>query len=55
MFEAVLMGSVLERGAGIEEAIRRAGGFVYRAVKHTMALNTPTREGVQFEMLLHEL
>lgn len=52
LFAAVLMGSVLERGAGIEEAIRRAGGFVYRAVKRTMALNTPTREGVQFEMLL---
>lgn len=55
LFAAVLMGSVLGRGASIEQAVRRAGGFVYRAVKHTIAEDTPTREGVQFEVLLGEL
>ncbi len=55
LFAAVLMGSVLGRGMTIEQAIRRAGGFVYRAVKRTMAADTPTREGVLFEGMLDEL
>ena len=39
----------------IEEAVMRAGGFVYRAVKRTIEADTPTREGVHFEALLGEL
>lgn len=55
LFAAVLMGSVLGRGMNMEQAVRRAGGFVYRAVKRTIECDTPTREGVQFEGLLCEL
>ena len=55
LFAAVLMGSVLGRGMTIEQAVRRAGGFVYRAVKRTIAADTPTREGVLFEGMLGEL
>ena len=55
LFAAVLMGSLLGRGGTIDSAIRRAGGFVYRAVKRTIACDTPTREGVQFEGILGEL
>ncbi|MGN1070982.1 MAG: pyridoxamine kinase [Candidatus Fimadaptatus sp.] len=55
LFAAVLMGSVLGRGMSIEEAVMRAGGFVYRAVKRTIEADTPTREGVHFEALLGEL
>ena len=55
LFAAVLMGSVLGRGMSIEEAVMRAGGFVYRAVKRTIEADTPTREGVHVEALLGEL
>ena len=55
LFAAVLMGSLVGRSASIDQAVRRAGGFVYRAVKRTISADTPTREGVQFEGLLGEL
>ena len=55
LFAAVLMGSMLGCGMNIEQAITRAGGFVYRAVKRTMAADTPVREGVLFEGMLSEL
>ena len=55
LFSAVLMGSMLGRGMAIDDAVRRAGGFVYRAVKNTMQCDTVAREGVQFEGLLGEL
>lgn len=55
LFAAVLMGSLIGRGLTIEQSVRRAGGFVYRAVKRTMAAGTPTREGVLFEGMLGEL
>lgn len=51
LFTGVLTGA-LARGASLEEAAQQAAEFVRVCVAHTAALETPPREGVEFEPLL---
>ena len=54
LFASVVLGSLL-RGERLEEAAQLAASFVQECAAHTLALGTPTVEGVQFEPLLGRL
>lgn len=54
LFASVLLGALL-RGEDLQSANARAVDFVQRCVHHTIALGTPTLEGVQYECMLKEL
>lgn len=54
LFAAVLLGGML-RGMTLPRGMELAVHFVRRCVSHTLALGTPSVEGVQFEPLLGEL
>lgn len=54
LFAAVLLGGLLN-GEALPLSMARATAFTYRAIERTAKLNTPQREGVQFEALLSDL
>lgn len=54
LFACVALGELL-RGRSLESAAQRAVEFTAACVKHTMALDAPVEEGVQFEDLLPQL
>ncbi len=54
LFASILLGGLL-RGEALDAANRRAVQFVQLCVARTIALGTPSAEGVQFEPLLKEL
>ena len=54
LFASVLTGALL-RGEGLQAAVRRAAGYIYRAMEITNAVGSEPRMGVQFEKTLHEL
>ena len=54
LFASVLTGALL-RGEGLQAAVRRAEGYIYRAMEITNAVGSEPRMGVQFEKTLHEL
>ena len=54
LFAAVLTGGLV-RGEGLERSVVRAAEFVRLCAAHTLEQGLPTREGVEFEPLLHRL
>lgn len=54
LFAAVLLGGLLQ-GKALDHAAQKAVDFVQQCAAHTIALGTPTLEGVQFEALMGRL
>lgn len=54
MFASVLLGKLL-RGAGLHESAHGAAEFVTECAALTYKMNTPAREGLIFEPMLHML
>lgn len=54
LFASVVLGDLL-RGQTLPHGVELAVAFVQQCVHRTLALGTPTLEGVQFEQLLGEL
>ena len=54
LFTSVLTGALVT-GAGVQEAVARAGDFVRRVIETSVACGAPEREGVQLEAALGHL
>lgn len=54
LFASVLLGEIL-KDRDFETAVRRASDFTRKTIEYTAAFDSPIRDGVAFEGLLHEL
>ena len=54
LFTSVLTGALL-RGAGIQDAVARAGDFVRRVIETSVACGVAERDGVQLEIAMEHL
>ncbi|MDD6274766.1 MAG: pyridoxamine kinase [Clostridiaceae bacterium] len=54
LFASVLLGKLL-RGSGLHESASEAAAFVAECAELTYKMNTPAREGLIFEPMLHRL